>query len=81
MRNIVEKTCDSQSDERVAAGNFGECRSVGSGLSELVIDFGPSYRVYLGEDAGVVVILCGGDTSTQPADIMRAKRFWSDYNA
>jgi putative addiction module killer protein len=67
--------------KRVATGNFGDCRSVGSGLHELVINFGPGYRVYFGEDAGVVVLLCGGDKSTQPADIKRAKRYWSDYNA
>jgi putative addiction module killer protein len=67
--------------KRVAAGNFGECRPVGNGVQELVINFGPGYRVYFGEDADLVVILCGGDKSTQRADLMRANRFWSDYNA
>jgi len=47
---------------------------------EARIDFGPGYRVYFGRDGEVVVILlCGGDKSTQDRDIRRAKEYWSDY--
>jgi putative addiction module killer protein len=66
---------------RLADGNFGDCGPVGSGVHELVIDFGPGYRVYFGEDGSKVVLLCGGNKSTQAADIARAKHRWSDYNA
>lgn len=58
----------------VKRGSFGECRSVGNGIFELKIDYGPGYRVYykkIGDD--IVVLLCGGDKSTQEADITRAK--------
>jgi putative addiction module killer protein len=66
---------------RLAAGNFGDCGPIGGGAHELVIDFGPGYRVYFGEDGAKVVLLCGGDKSTQTADIVKAKKRWSDYNA
>lgn len=45
------------------------------------IDYGPGYRVYFGEDGDLVVLLCGGDKSTQKKDIETAKAFWKDYNA
>jgi putative addiction module killer protein len=65
---------------RVRNGNLGDCRSVGEGVYELKIDYGPGYRVYFGQ-AGVtiVLILCGGDKSTQDQDIVRAKEYWKDY--
>ena len=66
---------------RLVTGNFGDCGPVGQGVHELVIDFGPGYRVYFGEDGTKVVLLGGGDKSTQSADITRAKQRWSDYNA
>lgn len=66
---------------RVALGNFGDHKPVGEGVYELVIDFGPGYRVYFGLDGDDVILLGGGDKSTQSADIQRAKDRWSDYNA
>ena len=66
---------------RVKEGNFGKHRGIGEGVIELKIDFGPGYRVYMGEDGDQVILLCGGDKSTQDADIRRAKGFWRDYNA
>ena len=66
---------------RVAQGNLGFCRSVGGGLLEMKIDFGPGLRVYFGEDGDtVVVLLCGGEKSTQSKDIERAKEYWDEYN-
>jgi putative addiction module killer protein len=60
--------------DRVAAGNLGDVKPVGAGVSELRITYGPGYRVYiLTQGADVVVLLCGGDKSSQPADIARAK--------
>lgn len=64
---------------RLRAGNFGKSKSVGGGVSESVIDIGPGYRIYYGIDQYVIVLLCAGDKSTQPADIELAKNLWSDY--
>lgn len=65
---------------RVRAGNLGDCRSVGGGVFELKIDFGPGYRVYFGEAGpAIVILLCGGDKSTQREDIKTAHRYWADY--
>ena len=65
---------------RVRMGNLGNSKSVGHGVSELKIDFGPGYRVYFGEDSGrVVVLLIGGDKKTQSADIKLAQQYWADY--
>ena len=66
---------------RVAQGNLGDCEPVGDGVYELKIDFGPGYRVYFGEDGDDVILLGGGAKNTQPSDIKKAKRRWSDYNA
>lgn len=66
--------------ERVANGNFGDCRSVGEGVSELRFHFGPGYRIYFGEvDNTIVLLLCAGDKSSQTRDIRRAKDYWLQY--
>ncbi len=66
--------------DRAARGNFGDRKSVGGGVLELRFDFGPGYRVYFGEDgASVILLLIGGDKSTQTKDIETAKRYWNDY--
>ena len=68
--------------ERVSNGNLGDCRSVGEGVSELKIDFGPGYRVYFGQvGATIVLLLCGGDKSTQEQDIRSAKKYWEEYRS
>lgn len=65
---------------RVRLGNLGHCRELAEGVSELKIDHGPGFRVYFGEDGDtLVILLCGGDKSTQRADIQRAKAYWRDY--
>ncbi len=61
--------------ERLAAGNPGDVRPVGEGVSELRIDYGPGYRVYFKRQGrAVVVLLAGGDKRTQGADIETALR-------
>ncbi len=66
--------------ERLAAGNPGDVRPVGDGVSELRIDFGPGYRVYYtARGPLVVVLLAGGDKSTQAADIAEAKRIAAEW--
>lgn len=65
---------------RLEAGNFGDCEPVGDGVSELRIHQGPGYRVYFGRRGRtLVVLLCGGDKSTQAADIRRARDLWAEW--
>ncbi|MGH9606070.1 MAG: type II toxin-antitoxin system RelE/ParE family toxin [Terracidiphilus sp.] len=65
---------------RVESGNFGDHKPVGEGVSELRIDIGAGYRVYFGTNGAVMVILlCGGDKSSQDRDIEKAKTFWADW--
>ena len=66
--------------DRLAVGNFGDCRSLQGGLFELRIDWGPGYRVYyamLGQTC--VLLLCGGDKRKQASDIQRARNYFKDY--
>ncbi len=65
---------------RMEAGNFSAARSVGAGVSELRLDFGPGYRVYFGREGDAIVILLGGGTKRrQQADIQAAQRCWQAY--
>lgn len=60
--------------DRIALGNFGDARPVGEGLTELRIHFGPGYRLYcMQHEMRIVVMLCGGDKSSQPRNIEQAK--------
>lgn len=66
--------------DRFMLGNFGDCRTVGGGVFELRIHFGAGCRVYFGEvDNTIVLLLCGGDKSSQTRDIERAKNYWLEY--
>lgn len=61
--------------ERLSAGNAGDVKTVGEGVSELRIDYGPGYRVYFTKRGReVVILLAGGDKTTQAADIKIALR-------
>jgi putative addiction module killer protein len=66
--------------DRLAVGNFGDCRSLQGGLFELRIDWGPGYRVYYAMIGGrCVLLLCGGDKRKQSSDIRRAHEYIKDY--
>jgi putative addiction module killer protein len=60
--------------ESLKQGNLGDSKSLGSGLHELRVHFGPGYRVYFTRKSGLLVILlCGGDKSSQSKDIVKAR--------
>jgi putative addiction module killer protein len=66
--------------DRVAVGNLGDHKGVGSGVMELRITHGPGYRIYYAHDGDqVVLLLIGGDKSTQERDIETAKAYWKDH--
>ena len=67
--------------DRLELGLEGHWRSVGDGVRELKIPEGKVYRVYYAWDGPtIILLLCGGDKSTQTTDIENAKTYWRDYN-
>jgi len=68
--------------DRLKAGLLGDWKTVGGGVCELRIDHGPGYRVYYGQEGKtLILLLCGGDKSTQVKDIETAHAYWKDYKA
>jgi putative addiction module killer protein len=58
-------------------GHFGDCKSVGDGIKELRVNYAKGYRIYFKEKAGkIIVLLIGGDKSSQQKDIEKAKKIW-----
>ncbi len=67
--------------DSVRLGNLGDTKSLGGGIHEFRVHVGPGYRVYFSQHRRVVLILlCGGDKSTQAGDIARAKRLLKELN-
>jgi putative addiction module killer protein len=85
----VERLADRQARARIQTriarlvlGNFGDCRALGSGVSELRVHWGPGYRVYFARVGAVILLLlCGGDKTTQQRDIEHAKAYLQDYKS
>ena len=79
LRDAEAKARIAARVDRLAEGNPGDSRFLGD-VSELRIDYGPGYRVYY-KDTGreVIILLCGGDKSTQQADIMKAREIAQLY--
>ncbi|MHC5933431.1 type II toxin-antitoxin system RelE/ParE family toxin [Nostoc sp.] len=82
LRDIRAKAKIRARFDRVEAGNLGDCKSVGDGVFELRIDYGSGYRIYFGQQGStVIILLCGGDKSSQDKDIAKAKEYWEDYRS
>jgi putative addiction module killer protein len=80
IRDIRTRARIDNKIERLRAGNFGDFRSLGSGVFELRLHFGPGYRVYYGRLGNeIVVLLAGGDKSSQAEDIQKAQEYYKDY--
>ena len=68
--------------QRLAAGNPGDVKPVGGGISELRFPFGAGYRIYLSQQGTTwILLLCGGDKSSQPRDIAKAQSYLEDWKA
>ena len=66
----------------VIAGNLGDVKPVGEGVSELRLQFGSGFRIYFGyEGDELIILLCGGDKSSQDKDVRKAKEYWADYRS
>lgn len=65
---------------RLEQGNFANVKSIGKGVSECKIDFGPGYRIYFGQDGNdLIILLGGGSKKTQNKDIEKAQILWTEY--
>jgi putative addiction module killer protein len=65
---------------RIPLGNLGDHKFIADGVFELRIPVGPGYRVYFGRvENRVILLLCGGDKSSQDQDIQQALKYWKDY--
>jgi putative addiction module killer protein len=75
LKDRIGKALILKRIDRLTEGNPGDAKSIGEGCSEMRIDYGPGYRVYY-KDTGqeIIVLLCGGDKSTQSRDIENAKK-------
>ena len=79
LSNLMQRAVDARLT-RIAAGNFGDHKSVGGGVFELRIPKGPGLRVYYGLKGDELVILIGGgDKSSQKQDIKRARELWRKW--
>ena len=79
VKRFKGKGKDSISDSEITADeHFGDCKSVGDGIKEMRINFAKGYRVYLKEkDGKIIILLIGGEKSTQQKDIIKAKKIWN----
>lgn len=74
LRDVRARTKIVTRIRRAEFGNFGDVAPVGDGVSEMKVHYGPGYRIYFVQDGEeIVILLCGGDKSSQERDIARAK--------
>ena len=83
VNSLKSKTVRHRLEERLvrlANGHFGDCKSVGEGVFELRLFFSAGFRVYFAEyRQSIILLLCGGDKSTQTRDIQKAKAYWKQF--
>ena len=80
IRDLKTRTRIQDRLDRIESGNLGDYKSVGEGVFELRFRYGPGYRIYFGQVGNtIVLLLCGGNKSSQGRDIERAKAYWQEY--
>lgn len=80
LRDVQAQARINARIRRLSLGNPGDVKPIGSGVSEMRIDYGPGYRVYYQKRGPVIaLLLCGGDKRTQNADIKRAHQIARDW--
>lgn len=84
LESLKDKTLKARINNRIRRmeiNHFGDCKNLGDGVFELRCHFGAGYRVYFGiKNEKIVLLLCGGDKSSQVVDIVKAKNYWRDYS-
>ncbi|MBN8828873.1 MAG: type II toxin-antitoxin system RelE/ParE family toxin [Sphingobacteriia bacterium] len=78
LDNVTQARIDSRI-HRLKLGNYGEFKRLQKSILELKLDFGPGYRVYFAEITKNVLLLLGGDKSTQNKDIKKAEKYYKDF--
>ena len=80
LRDKITKARITSRLRQLEFGNMGDAKAVGEGVIELRIHAGPGYRIYLGRyGENWIILLCGGDKSSQEKDIARAKAYWAEW--
>ena len=81
LKDVKAKAKIAVRVNRIKAGNFGDCKSLKNGVSELKINSGPGYRVYFGKQGNEIIILIAGSTkANQQKAINKAKILWEEIN-
>lgn len=80
LRDNVSKLRIRKRIEQMVLGNFGDHKLLGGGIYELRFFFGAGYRIYFARDGQtIILLLCGGDKSSQRKDIEKARTYWQEY--
>jgi len=78
LNDFIAKAHINRRIDRLERGNPGDIKYIGENCTEMRIDYGPGYRVYYKQTGKEIIILCGGDKSTQQDDIYKAKNLASE---
>jgi putative addiction module killer protein len=80
LKDLRARVAIQRRVDRIAAGHFGDHKPCRAGVWEVRVDVGPGYRIYYARDGRTIgLLLCGGDKSTQAADVDTAVKYWMDY--
>src|SRR4051812_9544492 len=79
LKDTLSKVRIRKRLDKLEDGHYGDFSPVGDGVQELRLMFGPGYRIYFVDfDHVVIILMCGGDKSTQSDDIKKAKMYWNE---
>jgi putative addiction module killer protein len=82
LKDKMAKVRIMKRTRQIETGNLGDYASVGEGVMEFRFHFGPGYRVYFARSGTrLIILLCGGEKSSQANDIERAKEYWADWKS